>query len=613
MATCFWIAALLLDCCFLFAPATHAAFAELPAQESGIRRANDRKATEKPGPGEFNSPQSEIRGLIETYIADRGSLGRFYTVEISPVRYARMKQFYGEWLANLEQVNFDAISLEGKIDYLLFKNYLDHEMRQLDLRAGAITETAQLIPFAQTITELEDARRRLERVDSERAAALLTGLSRQIEQTRKAVEAGLDNQAKGESKSVAIRAKKTVANRAAVILNSLRGSLKNWFGFHNGYDPVFTWWVGEPYKAVDLALGNYSAFLREKVVGVRSGDETAIIGDPIGREALMSELAYEMIPYTPEELITLANNELAWCEAEMKRASRDLGYGDDWHKALEYVKTLHVEPGKQPELIKELALEAIAFVDQHDLVTVPQLARDTWRMEMMTPEQQLVSPFFLGGESIQVSYPTNTMAHEQKMMSMRGNNIHFSRATVFHELIPGHHLQGFMAGRYRIHRSLFSTPFWTEGWALYWEMLLWDMNFAKSPENRIGMLFWRMHRCARIIFSLSFHLEKMTPQECIDLLVKRVGHEVDNATAEVRRSFAGNYGPLYQCAYLLGGLQIRALHAELVDSGKMTNRAFHDSILKENRIPIEMVRASLTKQKLTRDFSSGWKFYAGLK
>ena len=56
-------------------------------------------------------------------------------------------------------------------------------------------------------------------------------------------------------------------------------------------------------------------------------------------------------------------------------------------------------------------------------------------MEMMTPERQLVSPFFLGGEVIQVSFATNTMAHEQKMMSMRGNNIHFARATVFHELI----------------------------------------------------------------------------------------------------------------------------------------------------------------------------------
>jgi len=135
------------------------------------------------------------------------------------------------------------------------------------------------------------------------------------------------------------------------------------------------------------------------------------------------------------------------------------------------------------------------------------------------------------------------------------------------------------------------------------------MNFAKSAENRIGMLFWRMHRSARIMFSLGFHLEQMTPEECIDLLVNRVGHEPDNATAEVRRSFNGTYGPLYQCAYLLGGLQFRALHKELVQSGKMTNRAFHDFILKENRIPIEMVRALLTGRKLARNFASSWKFY----
>jgi hypothetical protein len=41
----------------------------------------------------------------------------------------------------------------------------------------------------------------------------------------------------------------------------------------------------------------------------------------------------------------------------------------------------------------------------------------------------------------------------------------------------------------------------------------------------------------------------------------------------------------------------------------MTNRAFHDAILKENRIPVEMIRADLTNQKLTRDFKTNWRFY----
>jgi len=554
---------------------------------------------------DLNPPQGVMSGIINRYTVDQGNLRRFYTAGPSPARRARFKQFYTEWLKEIEQLDFNSMSLDDSVDYVLFKNYLDHELRELDVEADRFAEMEPLVPFAKELMELEDTRRRLEAIDSPKTAALLTRTVKQIEETRKQIEMSL----KADSKEKAAKPKKTVANRAVLTIASLRNTLKNWFGYYNGYDPIFTWWTADPYKRLDDALQSYSAFLSEKLVEIKADDKNAIIGDPIGREALMSELAYEMIPYTPEELIEIARKEMAWCEAEMLKASRELGYGDDWAKALEHVKNLHVEPGKQTALIRELALEAIDYVEKNDLVTVPGLARDTWRMEMMTPERQLIAPFFLGGETIQVSYPTNTMQHEAKLMSMRGNNIHFSRATVHHELIPGHHLQGFMTARYRTHRLLFSTPFWGEGWALYWEMLLWDRGFPKTPENRIGMLFWRMHRCARIMFSLGFHLEQMTPQECIDLLVKRVGHELDNATAEVRRSFTGQYGPLYQIAYMIGGLQFRALHRDLVESGKMTNRAFHDTILRHNRIPVEMVRAELTGQKPARNFTPNWKFY----
>jgi len=166
-----------------------------------------------------------------------------------------------------------------------------------------------------------------------------------------------------------------------------------------------------------------------------------------------------------------------------------------------------------------------------------------------------------------------------------------------------------MTSRHRTHRRAFGTPFWMEGWALYWEMLLWNKEFAESAENRVGMLFWRTHRCARIIFSLSYHLGKMTAEEAIDFLVENVGHERNNATAEVRRSVSGSYGPLYQAAYMLGGLQLMALHEELVDSGRMSDREFHDRVLKNNSIPIEMVRAALNGMELQRDHQPAWQFY----
>jgi uncharacterized protein (DUF885 family) len=240
------------------------------------------------------------------------------------------------------------------------------------------------------------------------------------------------------------------------------------------------------------------------------------------------------------------------------------------------------------------------------------MAREIWRMTMLSPERQRVAPFFLGGEVVQIAFPTEDMTHDEKLMSMRGNNEHFSRAVVHHELIPGHHLQGFMTQRYNQHRSEFSTPFWGEGWALYWEFVLYDHGFPKTPEDRIGMLFWRNHRAARIIFSLGFHLGRMTPQEAIDFLVDRVGHVRANAEAEVRRSFGGSYSPLYQAAYMIGGLQIRQLYRDLVESGQMEPREFHDAVLQGGRMPIEMVRARMAEIPLGREYRAGWRFYAGV-
>jgi uncharacterized protein (DUF885 family) len=386
------------------------------------------------------------------------------------------------------------------------------------------------------------------------------------------------------------------------------GTLDDWFAFYRGYDPAFTWWNLDPWRRADSSLTRYEKAIRRDIIGQKEGEDEPIIGDPIGADALRTELAFEMIRYGPEDLLRIAEREFAWCEAEMRRAARDMGLGDDWKAAVERVKNSYVEPGKQTDLVRDLAREAELFVESRNLLTVPPLAKEVWRMEMLSPAQQKVSPFFLGGEVLQVSYPTDEMAAADKLMSLRGNNPHFSRATVHHELIPGHHLQSFMIDRYMPHRRAFDTPFWMEGWALYWEMRLWDLGFPRSAEDRVGMLFWRSHRAARIIFSLRFHMGTMTPDEAIDLLVNRVGHERANATAEVRRSFNGSYPPLYQLAYMIGGLQFRALHRELVPSGRMTERAFHDAVLQGGIMPVELVRARLTQTRLPRDWKADWAF-----
>lgn len=101
-------------------------------------------------------------------------------------------------------------------------------------------------------------------------------------------------------------------------------------------------------------------------------------------------------------------------------------------------------------------------------------------------------------------------------------------------------------------------------------------------------------------------LGRWSPQQAIDFLVERVGHERANAEGEVRRTTID--APLYQAAYLLGGLQFRSLRREFVTSGRMTATAFHDAVLTGGYMPVERVRARLSGSALPRDHRAAWRF-----
>lgn len=699
------------------------------------------------------APASEMRLVVTRYHADRAALNQNFAgpggfnmrgarrggpaqpgqspaaqtagpVPISAARLARLKRFDLDWKAALGRVPAARLSAAATADLAALNASIDANLTRLEADNADMARMAPLLPFAPKLVQIVEARIRVEDVKSEDAARALTEVTGALAATMAAEPKKIDA---------------AIANRAAEATDTLRAAVTEWYSFYNGYDPLFTWWMGMPYKQVDQALADYATFLKDKVAstsvvtpvtsvnaiqpapaprfssvpdlneiialpqdemrdivnrfnaegnrGGRGGrgaapspaaggsaatptrdnrawlaalksldfnalsrnaqvdylyikwraetdlahdtetippgppfraDASGITGKPRGRVGLISDLRDNMIPYTPEQLIALANAEYAWCEAEMKKASRELGYGDDWKKAVEHTKQTYVAPGEQPQMIMGLLHEAIDYLRANDLVTVPGVAAESLHMTMLSPQDQLTSPFFLGGDHILVSYPTDTMDFEARMQSMRGNNPGFSHATAFHEMIPGHNLVGYMNQRYRDYRPSLTSggPFYGEGYPLYWELTMYELGFDKTPEQRIGALFWRMHRCARIIFSLNFHMGNWTPLECVDFLVDKVGHERDNAAAEVRRSFeSAQYQnqPLYQAAYLLGGLQLRGLRKELVDGKLMTNKAFHDEILRQGNMPMALVRLALTKQKLTPDMDINWKFYGELK
>ena len=547
----------------------------------------------------FAKTESDLRVAVDRYLLDKAAIERRYEVPYSPVRQARLRAFHDGWMKRLGELGFGSLNAEGQVDYVLLRNRITYDVEMLALADRRWTQMAPLLPFFDALRQLQEDRFDRKRIDPQAAAATLTTLARDISALTAKV---------GASKTAPSDLDRVVASRAATQIDALRTITADWNTFYDGYDPMFTWWAREPYGRLDKALAAYAGALRLHVVGAKPGETAPLVGDPVLAEGLKADLAFEMIPYTPDELIAIGQREFEETERQFRIVAKEMGFGDDWKAALEHTKNLAPPPGEAPWAIFDIAKYSEAFIAGLNAITLPPLSREVWRLAMQTPERQLINPFFTGGEVTRVSYPTDTMTHEDKLMSLRGNTPPFNFATVHHELVPGHHMQQFLNERFNPHRlALQRTPFWREGWSLYWELQLWDQKFPRTPPEKVGMLFWRLHRAARIVFSLNHHLGRWTPQQAVDFLVDRVGHERANAEGEVRRTTID--APLYQAAYLIGGLQFKALYREFVDSGRMTATAFHDAILTGGYMPVELVRARLSGTPVTRDHRTSWRFY----
>jgi uncharacterized protein (DUF885 family) len=88
--------------------------------------------------------------------------------------------------------------------------------------------------------------------------------------------------------------------------------------------------------------------------------------------------------------------------------------------------------------------------------------------------------------------------------------------TVYHEGVPGHHLQIGQAvyNRAKLNtwrRQLAGTSGHAEGWALYAERLMEQLGYLDDPADRLGMLDGQRMRAARVVLDIGVHLEKQTP------------------------------------------------------------------------------------------------------
>lgn len=171
-------------------------------------------------------------------------------------------------------------------------------------------------------------------------------------------------------------------------------------------------------------------------------------------------------------------------------------------------------------------------------------------------------------------------------------------ATLFlHEAIPGHHyqvsLQQESKGLPAFRRFLWYGAY-GEGWAHYCETLGKGLGLYDDPYQYMGHLGDAMHRAIRLVVDVGIHYKGMSREEAIKYMMAHEMISEHDATAEIERYMAI---PGQALSYKIGQMTIlnERKHYEEVQGAKFDLASFHDEVLKDGCVPLNILHEKLVE------------------
>jgi len=167
-------------------------------------------------------------------------------------------------------------------------------------------------------------------------------------------------------------------------------------------------------------------------------------------------------------------------------------------------------------------------------------------------------------------------------------------ALVLHEAVPGHIFQNSLAHSQKDlpeFRKFYWNSAYGEGWALYAESLGSQLGVYRDPYDRFGQLASERFRAARLVIDTGIHAMGWTREQAQDYLR---AHAPTQALAEVDRYISW---PSQALAYKMGQLKIMELRkkAEHELGPKFDVRDFHDAVLQDGSLPLELLQKRVEK------------------
>ncbi|UZX02425.1 DUF885 domain-containing protein [Arthrobacter sp. CDRTa11] len=177
--------------------------------------------------------------------------------------------------------------------------------------------------------------------------------------------------------------------------------------------------------------------------------------------------------------------------------------------------------------------------------------------------------------------------------------------TVFHEGVPGHHLQVATATyRRELLNNWRRNVCWTsghgEGWALYAEKLMQELGYLSDPGDYMGMLDGQRMRAARVVFDIGVHLElevperwgsgNWTPDKGYEFLKENLPISEGQLSFEFTRYLGW---PGQAPSYKVGQRLWEQIRAELESRPRFNLKAFHTKALNIGSVGLDTLRRAL--------------------
>jgi uncharacterized protein (DUF885 family) len=182
--------------------------------------------------------------------------------------------------------------------------------------------------------------------------------------------------------------------------------------------------------------------------------------------------------------------------------------------------------------------------------------------------------------------------------NMKGLPLYQLEALAYHEGVPGHHLQIAIAqeleGVPRFRRFGGGYTAYSEGWALYCELLAKEMGLYEDPYSDFGRLVLELRRAIRLVVDTGLHHKRWNRERAIAYILANQPSDEEQARRDIDRYIVN---PGQATAYMIGQMEILRLREEAKRTlgSKFDLRQFHDVVLRNGAVPLDVLGENVTR------------------